>query len=445
MKTKFLSLLLAALMIFGLVFAGCSKQNDNNDGDNVVEKTAEAYLRESFDLLFSAENVSFPLKADGATEITLAVGNPQPLLALLGADTSALPPLSDVSMKVQENAEGTYAICSLNATVAGTPCDITAYGTLEEIVLASGQISGVYGMTMAEFYDMYFELLGIESTFDITALTKYDNKFMEELLTKYSDLLETLFFENAVLEKSESGEDVVINVTLDANAISTIIDTLMRTVINDADIAELLKLSGGEEAVNELKSLEGELDGLKEDITEAESKATAAITVNKATSEFKNATAELFSADETVTVTAENGADAFTFTIEVDEQIITVSFSDGKAVFAASSEDESYEFVFEAKDGVATVTGKADGEDVFAINGTYSVTDTELRYMLTEISASGVSLSLADAKIEFVASTVNAMADMPAATQRIAELDETALQNLLIEFVVNSGLLPYIQ
>ena len=438
MKKTLLALSLVIIMLFSFSFTGCNKA--------AVEKTAEEHLTAAFDDLFASEDNAvseFAEKLNVGGKATLSVGNIEPFLMLAGVDATAIPPISDIALDMYVGNDGKYAVESLSAMIGDTLCDITAYVDLDEILLSSAQGANVYSFS----FDELMELAGAELPYTIEDLTKYDDAFFEAIVTKYAEKLETLFFENATLTKTDDGDNVVIKADVTADGFAVIVDSMADAISADAELLEFVTTMYGEEVAAEFTALGESTDTVAEDLTAAGFVATADFVLAKETSVMSVAKIKVVADDSAVDVVIENNDDNFKVTATGGGQTFAVCVSaTGFTVVGTEEgvEEELVNIAFNAADGKATLSCSAEGSPTVTVTGSYEATDTTFTYVMEEVELGDAKIDLTEAEIAFNVDTEGKAPEKPAATASLLELTEEDFQNLAMEFVINSGLLAYI-
>lgn len=440
MKKRLLALFVAVTMLLCFSFAGCNKP----------EKTAEEYLTEAFEQLFAAneENTAaeFIEKMNLSGRTTVSVGNIEPLLALAGVDAATLPPISDVALDVYVGKDGKYGVESISAMIGDTLCDITAYIDVSAdagtIMLSSAQVENVYSVKLEELA----ALAGAEMPYSLADLAKYDNAYFETLASKYAEQLKTLVFDNAELTKEESGDNVVVTLKLDAEGLATVMNTLCDTVAADTDIIEFVTAMYGEETAAELGTLGEQADAFADELTEAGAGFVADFTIDRSTSAMSAADIEVTADENTVNIALENSDDSLKATVAIDGEIVTFEITEKGFTVVGTMEgstEESVNISLTVDSGEAVLTCTVEGTEMFAMTGKYESTETTFTYALEEVVVEDITLDLAEAEIAVNVDLGATAPEMPEATASLLELSEEELQNLLFEFIINSGLLSY--
>ncbi|MBQ4556570.1 MAG: hypothetical protein IJA60_02860 [Clostridia bacterium] len=451
MKKRLFALALAVLMLLSLSLVGCSKNNVEdgtvNGGEStnapVVEKTPAEYLSAAIDGAFAEESktVSFLESMEKGGRTTLSVGNIEPLLALAGVDTATIPPISDIAFDIYVGNNGSYAAEAISAKIGDTLCDITAFIDPEKIVLSSAQVPATYSITFEEL----FSLAEVELPFTASDLMKYDDAFFEALVTKYCDMAEELLLKNAALGKKDDGDNVIVTLELTPESLAAIVTPIVEAISADEELIGFVTLAYGEESAAAVKDLANQTGTIAEDLTEAGFSLKADITLDKTTSAFKVMDMVIVAEDDPLNVTVENGDD-FKIVLAADDQAINITVTDtGATLSVTEGATELVNATATFADGNAVVNCISEGTELFNLTGSYEVTDTTFTFVFDEIKAEDVVIDLSTYEIA-IAVDLNATAPtMPETATSILDLTEEELQNILFQFIANSGIMAYLQ
>lgn len=424
MKKIFVALVLALALCLSLV--GCG------------EKSGADYVVETF------ENMDASLESLQITEnthISLSVADINTLCTLLGVDDGSLPALKDAFIEMYANAG--YAMANLGVTLDDKPLNLALSGDTEKMILTSEQLSADYGCTIEEYYKLLGTLLGA----DLEGALKYsDPAVMEAMDARYGEKIETLVRENFEFTTEKDGKNVRVSFALTPENVSTIAYELVTYIQADTEMLDMIGSMYGEEIVTEISALELNKDEMLSELTDSAFGGDVTLTIRKKDSKLMGADVEI-TADETpITLQYAENEIGFTANVKAEDATVEILGKSGDDTYALTVKaTESGETIADISLQVAedvTLSVTAEGMTVTA-TADYTETKNGFEATLTEVKVAGIGLDLSDIGIKLAVETGVEMPAMPEEYTSIANYTEQQFQALLMEFVMNAGLLSY--
>lgn len=425
MKKIFVALVLALALC--LSFVGCG------------EKSGADYVIESF------ENLDEQLEAVQITEnthVSLSVADINSLCTLLGVDADSIPTLKDAFIEMYANAG--YAMANFGVTMGDKPLNLSISSDTEKMVLSSEQLSADYGCTVEELY----KLLGTLTGGNYEGLQKYiDPAVAEAMDARYGEKIEALVRENFEFTTAKDGKNVLVSFALTPENVSTVAYELVAYVQADTELLEMIGAMYGEEIVTEIGALEPNRDEMLSELTESGFAGDVTLTIRKKDSKLMAADVTI-TADETpVTLQYAENATGFTANVKAEDVTVDIAGKSGDDTYAftvkATESGETVDFTLQVAQDI-TLSVTADGMTVTA-TADYTETKNGFEATLTEVKVAGIGLDLTDIGIKLAVETGVEMPAMPEAYTSIANYTEQEFQALMLEFIMNSGLLAYMQ
>ena len=458
MKTKFLAFFMAVLMVLCLAFASCGEK-DTDEGGNVggnvggntnvevEELTAEEYVLNAFKV--DTENSESPT----SVHIGAGVGNIGAILGMVGADTSAMPPIGDVALDIYSDDSAAAGVVS--AIVNNVPLEVllgvdAKNGT---VAIDSELLSATYGFSYVDFY---------EATTGM-AFPTFSTEDQEKLVNACIDIAEgigELIVNNSTLSKA-NGAIGKVNVVaeMDSRQCADFVYGAVELIMTNEVFNEYYANMGVD--FSELKEeIESDKESFYDGAADAKLSATVMLSVDKQTNVADGIKIDITADEETITVTATETDSSVSLNIAFSD-MATVAFdatySDTTLVcnFDISTPDFVIEAGVDAKNGKGIVTVKVDGEiDYEAVNTVmsmefdYTVSGKKVELLVNKISVDETSLDLSDAEITVTFETDCNVPEIPAIDKPITDFSENGdlyamAQELAMNFLTKTGLMQY--
>ncbi len=431
MKKILLALLLVASLCFALV--GCGEQKDGADYMFEALKESETAMQSVF---------GDPTAAVEPTRVTLSVADVSSLCTLLGADLGGIE-ITNAAFDV--TAADTLATGALSVDVGGKTVsfDVTSDG--KAIVYGSEHLSAKYGCTLEEFLTLVSDLAGA----DLEALTAQLPAMMDpektlELDARYEALLEELVREHMSLTVEKADKNVVVSGEFTPENVAAITCALVTEIKQDADMLDLMRQAGGEMAVEELQNMTVDVAEMTADLTDAGFSGTIKLTAVKKTSAFVALELNLVADDEPVSIDVTRTEGGCTARVEDNNSTVTMECSIGEdtasfLLVGSTEDEEAIRFAVDVAEDI-DVTVTVDGQTV-GVNLGKTVEENKTTIQLEKVSLGGFSMDLAPYGICLAVETGVEAPVMPTEYTSIAGYTYEQLQAVLMEFVMNSGLL----
>ena len=422
--------ILALMLALCFTFAGCA------------EKTGADYV---IDALGTMVNDVEQAQITEPTRISISVADITKLCTMFGADMEGVPALQDAFMDMKVNAEG--GVVDFGVTLDGTPLNLAMFVDSEKYVFASEQLSKDYGITIGEYFMLLETLSGVTMPYEYDEIVALmDPAKMEAMDARYGEKIEALLRENIEFIAEKAGKNVVVSFTLTPENAATIAHEFVNYVLTDTELFTILETVYGEELTAEVRDFEIDKEEMLSALTEAKFNADIKLTIVKKTSEIVGADA-VISIDETpVTMQYVDAEDGFTWNVKGEGALIEMTSKATKDTYALMLKaTEEGEEILSASLDVAEDISLSATMDGTTVGATFDYTETENSFEMTlkEVSMGGFSIDLSEVGVKMLVETGVEIPAMPEEYTSIANFTAEEFQALLVEFVMNAGLLKY--
>ena len=422
--------ILAIVLALCLSFVGCA------------EKSGADYV---IDALGTMVNDMEQAQITEPTRVSLSVADINKLCTVFGVDTEGIPALKDAFMNMDMSLE--RAMVDFGVTLDGTPLNLAMFADGQKYVFTSEQLSKDYGMTMDEYFTLMEMLAGAEFPYDYNELMALmDPAKMEAMDARYGEKIEALLRENIEFTVEKAGKNVVVSFTLTPDNTATIAYEFVNYVLTDTELFTILETVYGEELTAEVRNLEISKEEIASSLTEAKFNTDIKLTIVKKTSEIVGADIVISIDDLPVTMQYAETEDGFTWNVKGEGALVEVTSKETKDTYSVmmqvtedGAEVANVEFSF-ADD--ISFSATMDGTTVGA-NFDYTAAENRFEMLLTEVSMGGISLDLSEVGVKLLVETGVEIPAMPEEYTSIANFTAEDFQALLVEFVMNAGLLKY--
>ncbi len=403
---------LALLLIFALCASliACGEKKDGAD-----------YV---FEALANLEDSMQPETAspeNAPVKVTLSVADIASICELIGADLGGLP-IGAASFGV--TASGTNAAADLAVGIGDKNLTLGMVSDGENLVLTSDQLSSNYGGTVEEILAVLGDLSGVDMDALMAEMPKsLDLEKAEALDARYEELLEKLVRENIAFTVEKADKNVVVSCALTPENIAAVGSAFVAEVQQDEEMLALIQSYGGEAALEEIKATSVDRDALAAELTESGFGGTLTMTAVEKTSEFIALALDM-TGDETP--------------VSMD-----LAYADGKYTAAVVAEEVEIEVAFEVA-GDLDIAVTAEGETV-EVHFDCTKTETSYEALLEKVTVGGMGLDLSQFGIKLTVETGVEVPVVPTEFTSIAGYTAEQFQGILLEFIMSSGLLAYMQ
>ena len=422
--------ILAIVLALCLSFVGCA------------EKSGADYV---IDALGTMVNDMEQAQITEPTRVSLSVADINKLCTVFGVDTEGIPALQDAFMDMKVNAEG--GVVDFGVTLDGTPLNLSMFVDSEKYVFASEQLSKDYGITIVEYFMLLETLSGVTMPYEYDEIAALmDPAKMEAMEARYGEKIEALLRENIVFTAEKAGKNVVVSFTLTPENTTAIVHELVTYVLADTEVLGMIETMYGEEILAEFRDMEFSKEEMLSALTEAKFNTDIKLTIVKKTSEIVGADAVISIDEIPVTMQYAETEDGFTWNVKGEGALVEVTSKETKDTYSVmmqvtedGAEVANVEFSF-ADD--ISFSATMDGTTVGA-NFDYTAAENRFEMLLTEVSMGGFSMDLSEIGIKLAVETGIEIPAMPEEYTSVANFTAEEFQALLVEFVMNAGLLKY--
>lgn len=434
MKKIFLALLLVASLCLTLI--GCGEQKDGADYMFEALKESETAMQSVF---------GDPTAELVPTRVTLSAKDVSSLCTLLGADLGGIE-IRDASVGL--TASEASAQLDLAAALGGAPLSLSAITDGKTLALASEHLSATYGGTVEELLTLAETLTGSDLEALMTQMQNSISADLEkttvELDARYEAMLEELVREHMSLTVENVDKNVVVSGEFTPENVAAITCALVTEIKQDADMLDLMRQMGGEAAVEELQNMTVDAAEMAADLTDAGFSGTIKLTAVKKTSAFVALELNLVADDEPVSIDVTRTDDGCTARVEDNNSTVTMECSIGEdtanLLLVGSTEDvETIRLAVDVAEDV-DVSVTLEGETV-GVKLAKAQTENKTELTLVEVSVGGFALDLTPYGICLAVETGVEAPTMPTEYTSVAGYTAEQLQGILMEFIMNSGLL----
>lgn len=430
-------ILMALLLVFALcaVLIGCGEKKDG--ADYLFESLEN--MESSLSVISAEELAKTPWKA------TLSVADVSAICELLGVDLGGIP-LGAASVALTSSEKTASGEIAVNVDGKDLTLDIFA-DDANNFVLASEQLSANYGGTVNDFFAIVSELSGMDIGAMLAEMPAMpDAETIEALDARYEELLETLVRDNIAFTVEKEGKNVIVSCELTPANVAAVGSTLIAEMQKDEDMLALMQATNGAVAVAELKEMSADKDTIHAELVETGFSGTLRLTAVEKTSELIALDVDLVTEDVPVALDITQSEDTFGLVMEVEDiqtELSAKVTADAAAI--ALKGYEAGETVLDitldiAEDIEIAVT--AEGEKI-GIHFDCTETANTYEMLLDKINVGGIGLDLSEFSIKLTVESGVAAPVLPTEYSSIAGYTAENLQGILMEFVINAGLLAY--